>query len=68
VLTVPSPRTEGPGIARALDLDVNLLYFLARRPPVELEMNNISEEQGVAAYCTFRRELTKKREKAMVSR
>src|SRR5215471_1304507 len=40
--------------ARALDVDVDLLYFLAKQLPVEIDMNNVSEEQGVAAYRAFR--------------
>ena len=43
--------------ARVLDLDVDLLYFLAKQLPVELEMNNISEEQALAAYRALRRGL-----------
>jgi transcriptional regulator with XRE-family HTH domain len=40
--------------ARALDVDIDLLYFLAKQLPVEIDMNNVSEEQGVAAYRAFR--------------
>jgi transcriptional regulator with XRE-family HTH domain len=40
--------------ARKLDLDIDLLYFLAKQLPVEIDMNNVSEEQGVAAYRAFR--------------
>jgi transcriptional regulator with XRE-family HTH domain len=43
--------------ARALDLDVDLLYFLAKQLPIEIYMSNVSEEQGVAAYRAFRHEL-----------
>src|SRR6516165_8686073 len=46
--------------ARELDVDVDLLYFLAKQLPVEIEMNNVSEEQGVAAYRVFRSELKRK--------
>ena len=46
--------------ARALDLDVDLLYFLAKQLPVEIDMNNVSEEQGVAAYRAFRHALKSK--------
>ena len=46
--------------ARALDVDVDLLYFLAKQLPVEIEMNNVSEQQGVAAYRAFRRALERK--------
>src|SRR6516164_3836320 len=41
-------------LARALDVDVNLLYFLAKQLPVELDMNNVSEEQVGAAYRAVR--------------
>jgi transcriptional regulator with XRE-family HTH domain len=34
--------------AHALDVDVDLLYFLAKQLPSEIDMNNVSEEQGVA--------------------
>jgi transcriptional regulator with XRE-family HTH domain len=40
--------------ARALDVDIDLLYFLAKQLPVEIDINNVSEEQGVAAYRAFR--------------
>jgi transcriptional regulator with XRE-family HTH domain len=40
--------------ARELDLDIDLLYFLAKQLPVEIDINNVSEEQGVAAYRAFR--------------
>jgi transcriptional regulator with XRE-family HTH domain len=46
--------------ARKLHLDVDLLYFLAKQLPVDLDMNNISEEQAVAAYRALRRELERK--------
>jgi transcriptional regulator with XRE-family HTH domain len=47
-------------IARELDLDVDLLYFLAKQLPADLDSNNVSEEQGVAAYRAFRRKLQAK--------
>ena len=50
-------------IARELDLDVDLLYFLARQLPVDLDPSKVSEEQGVAAYRAFRRELQAKAKK-----
>jgi transcriptional regulator with XRE-family HTH domain len=40
--------------ARELNLDIDLLYFLAKQLPVEIDINNVSEEQGVAAYRAFR--------------
>jgi transcriptional regulator with XRE-family HTH domain len=46
--------------ARELDLDIDLLYFLAKQLPVDLDMSNIPEEQGVAAYRVFRHELKRK--------
>jgi transcriptional regulator with XRE-family HTH domain len=46
--------------ARELDVDVDLLYFLAKQLPSELDMNNVSEEQGVAAYRAFRHALKRK--------
>jgi transcriptional regulator with XRE-family HTH domain len=45
--------------ARELDVDVDLLYFLAKQIPIEIDMNNVSAEQGVAAYRAFRRALEK---------
>jgi len=50
-------------IARELDLDVDLLYFLTRQLPVDLDPSKVSEEQGVAAYRVFRRELQAKGKK-----
>src|SRR6201993_5002293 len=49
--------------ARALDLDVDLLYFLAKQLPVDLDPNKVSEEQAIAAYRAFRRELQPKAKK-----
>src|SRR6516165_9536326 len=46
--------------ARELDVDIDLLYFLAKQIPIEIDMNNVSEEQGVAAYRVFRSELKRK--------
>src|SRR6516225_299545 len=46
--------------ARELELDVDLLYFLAKQLPVEIDMSYVSEEQGVAAYRVFRHELKRK--------
>jgi len=47
--------------ARELDLDVDLLYFLAKQIPIDVDPSKVSEEQAVAAYRAFRRELGKKR-------
>jgi transcriptional regulator with XRE-family HTH domain len=44
--------------AKALDLDVDLLYFLAHQMPFDIDFSKVSEEQGVAAYRTFRAMLT----------
>jgi transcriptional regulator with XRE-family HTH domain len=46
--------------ARTLDLDVDLLYFLAKQLPIEIDMSDVSEEQGVAAYRAFRHALKRK--------
>ena len=46
--------------ARALDLDVDLLYFLAKQLPIELYRSDVSEEQGAAAYRAFRHALKRK--------
>lgn len=43
--------------AKELSLDVDLLYFLAKRLPSELDLGKVSEEQAVAAYRVFRRKL-----------
>ena len=42
--------------ARELDLDVDLLYFLAKQIPIDVDPSKVSEEQAVAAYRAFRRE------------
>ena len=49
--------------ARELDLDVDLLYFLAKEWPVEFDPTKVSEEQGVAAYRAFRHQLQPKGKK-----
>jgi transcriptional regulator with XRE-family HTH domain len=49
--------------ANELDLDVDLLYFLAKQLPVDLDPNKVSEEQAVAAYRSFRRGLQPKGKK-----
>ena len=49
--------------ARELDLDVDLLYFLAKQLPVELDSSKLSEEQAVAAYRAFRHGLQPKGKK-----
>ena len=46
--------------ATELDLDVDLLYFLAKQLPVDLDPSRVSEQQAVAAYRAFRRELQPK--------
>ena len=49
--------------ARELDLDVDLLYFLAKQIPIDVDPSKVSEEQAVAAYRAFRRELKGKGKK-----
>ena len=46
--------------AQALDVDADLLYFLAKQLPVEIDMNHVSEEKGVTAYRALRRALERK--------
>jgi transcriptional regulator with XRE-family HTH domain len=43
--------------AKHLDLDCDLLYFLAGRLPRNVDPAKASEEQVLAAYRAFRREL-----------
>jgi transcriptional regulator with XRE-family HTH domain len=50
-------------LAKELDLDVDLLYFLARQLPIDLDPTKVSEEQAVAAYRAFRRLLRPKHKK-----
>ena len=49
--------------AKELDLDVDLLYFLAKQLPVDLDPSKVSEEQAVAAYRALRRGLQPKGKK-----
>jgi len=49
--------------ARELDLDVDLLYFLAKQIPIDVDPSKVSEEQAVAAYRAFRRGLKGKGKK-----
>ena len=49
--------------ARELDLDVDLLYFLAKQIPIDVDPSKVSEDQPVAAYRAFRRELKGKGKK-----
>ncbi len=46
--------------AKHLDLDADLLYFLAGRLPRDVIPEKASEEQVLAAYKAFRRELKSK--------
>jgi transcriptional regulator with XRE-family HTH domain len=46
--------------AKQLDLDADLLYFLSGRMPRDIEPAKASEEQVLAAYRAFRRELKSK--------
>jgi transcriptional regulator with XRE-family HTH domain len=43
--------------AKELDLDVDLLYFLAKQIPIDIDPTKVSEEQALAACRAFRREL-----------
>jgi transcriptional regulator with XRE-family HTH domain len=47
--------------ANELDLDVDLLYFLAKQMPFDVDTSKVSEERAVAAYRAFRRELKGKK-------
>jgi transcriptional regulator with XRE-family HTH domain len=49
--------------ARELDLDADLLYFLAKQIPIDVDPSKVSEEQAIAAYRAFRRELKGKGKK-----
>jgi len=40
-----------------------LLYFLAKQLPSAIDSREVSEEQGVAAYRAFRRQLERKGKK-----
>lgn len=46
--------------AKHLDIDPDLLYFLAGRLPRDVVPEKASEEQVLAAYKAFRRELKSK--------
>jgi transcriptional regulator with XRE-family HTH domain len=47
--------------ANELDLDVDLLYFLAKQMPFDVDTSKVSEKRAVAAYRAFRRELKGKK-------
>ncbi len=47
--------------AKHLDIDPDLLYFLAGRLPRDVVPEKASEEQVLAAYKAFRRELKSKK-------
>jgi transcriptional regulator with XRE-family HTH domain len=49
--------------ARELDLDVDLLYFVARQIPFDIDTSKVSDERAIAAYRAFRREMTSKGKK-----
>src|SRR5271156_146321 len=40
--------------ARELNLDIDLLYFVAKQIPIDVDPSKLSEEQAVAAYRAFR--------------
>jgi transcriptional regulator with XRE-family HTH domain len=50
-------------LAKKLDLDVDLLYFMAKQIPYDIDTSKVSDEQAIAAYRAFRRELTSKGKK-----
>lgn len=41
--------------AKVLDLDVDLLYFLAHQMPFDIDFSKVSEKQAVVAFRLFRR-------------
>src|SRR5260370_40909547 len=41
-------------LAKLLDLDVDLLYFLAHQMPFDIDFSKVSEERALAAYRMFR--------------
>jgi hypothetical protein len=44
-------------------LDVDLLYFMAKQLPHDIDISKVSDEQAIAAYRAFRREMTGKGKK-----
>jgi transcriptional regulator with XRE-family HTH domain len=49
--------------AKELELEVDLLYFAAKRMPRDIEPVDASEDQVLAAYRAFRKELKTKGKK-----
>jgi hypothetical protein len=47
--------------ATVLNLDVDLLYFLTRKVPFDIDFSKVSDEQGIAAYRVFREIMTGKK-------
>jgi hypothetical protein len=47
--------------ATVLNLDMDLLYFLTRQVPFDIDFNKVSHEQAVAAYRAFREIMTGKK-------
>jgi transcriptional regulator with XRE-family HTH domain len=45
-------------LAKVLDLDADLLYFLAHQMPFEIDFSKVSDERAVAAYRIFREIMT----------
>jgi len=41
-------------LAKLLDLDVDLLYFLAHQMPFDIDFSKVSEERALSAYQMFR--------------
>jgi hypothetical protein len=44
--------------AELLDIDADLVYFLARQLPFDIEFSKVSEEQAISAYRMFRAMMT----------
>jgi len=45
-------------LAKVLDLDVDLLYFLAHQMPFDIDFSDVPEERAVAAYRKLREMMT----------
>jgi transcriptional regulator with XRE-family HTH domain len=50
-------------LAKELDLDVDLLYFMAKQIPYDIDTSKVSDERAIAAYRAFRREMASKGKK-----
>jgi transcriptional regulator with XRE-family HTH domain len=49
--------------AKELQIEADLLYFAARRVPRDMEPGNASDDQVLAAYRAFRKEINSKKKK-----